>query len=1409
MKKRTRQKWMAVVLAVLMVIGIMPTDWAASRASAATAFEGGTAVADGTWKDWTWSVFGGGTTTDNNTISEKNGAVTLSSTSDKGKIDGKNNGINYLYYALDTSKDFTITTTAAIDAVNEAKKQYGFGILLADEVGTHGDTANPTFLGLAMIGLFSPNPGVFNNGITRTGADSAGAQGTRVNMDMSAEANYADIPAYAAGSTYDLTMQKVGDDLYMSINGVLYGTPVKVSDVNKNGDTIYVGLASVRNLTVTYTNTSLTVVNAADTAGITVGAVTAPAKTTYCQGNSYADIDLSGFSAKVTVGGQEKTVTAADCRVTSYDFSTIGEDTGKIVLDYFGHEITITTKVIREVVDAIEVNYLPVKTDYAVGDTVDAIDWAGFDAAVVYNSGVTKKLEELIAAGDADTTVTMDASKAGASKIVVAHTHGDVTKQIEIPVNVSDAAVTKITLTGPNATTFYKDVAVGAEAYKEGLLVNAEYSDGSSKVLSTGFTVAAKSTELDVTAVGDYTYVVTYGGKTAEYTLKVIERTVTGLSIDAYPATTTFLKGTAFSADGLAVSAVYDSNEKVVLTDAQYTVDAAAFDKDTAGEYTINVNATVDGKALTTSFVAAVRDQVTYKHADLTWNQVIFGQSASTSKMSVTAEEGKPVVIEAKEGAGKCTDDGQDGIAYYYTTLNPNTDNFEITAKITVDYFITKSAPDNQEGFGIMVRDSINTNGDASIYYSNAMSVGGYYGRYNVFGRHGVVSQDETTGKVNNTLYGKMGNLSEQVKEDAPKTFILTLKKDNTGVYATMKDADGNVVDKIENVMYYLPADTFSLIESDTMYIGFMAARGAKIEVDTDSIEMNVTAAAADEPQTFAPEKPVTPSVSAASLPETADEDYEFKVFVNTKGLLTVKQNGETLVSQQAVESGIYTFPTKLLVGANKFQMYLEPDSTQNITDASPVTVNTTVTRKIYSNPETAIYVSVTGTPDGDGTKENPLDLQTAITYCQAGQAIYVLEGTYNLSKTTGVWKGNDGTETALKQLVACPDNTGDVIFDFADKSGKATSYTFDFSGDYWYVKGIQFLNGGGVRVGGNHNILELCDFAGHTNSGLSISRTDGATDIADWPSYNQIVNCNAYSNRDKSDNNADGFAAKLTCGVGNVFKGCVAAYNADDGWDLFSKGGTGAIGEVKIYDSICYGNGFAYDEETGTLTRTKGDGNGFKLGGSGIAVNHQIYNSYSFGNAANGFTNNSDPMGTYVDCIGYNNGGANLELHVYTGVEPQFVVTGFKSFADESYTGVAGLTATEKESTAVCIDSVRNATNFFYDGEKFVNTEGKEITAASFESLAEFADYVNGGIASVVRDADGNVVLGSFLKLADGSQGGDVQNPDDSGSNEDGGKAPGTGDTNSFVVYGLAGLASLLALGYLYLESRKRKLTK
>lgn len=224
----------------------------------------------------------------------------------------------------------------------------------------------------------------------------------------------------------------------------------------------------------------------------------------------------------------------------------------------------------------------------------------------------------------------------------------------------------------------------------------------------------------------------------------------------------------------------------------------------------------------------------------------------------------------------------------------------------------------------------------------------------------------------------------------------------------------------------------------------------------------------------------------------------------------------------------------------------------------------------------------------------------------------------------------------------------------------------------------------------------------------------------------------------------------------------------------------------------------------------TKGDGNGFKMGGSGIAVNHQVYNSYSFGNKANGFTNNSDPLGTFVNCVGYNNGGSNLELHTYTGATPQFVVTDFKSFADESYTSVAGLTATDKESAANCIESVLVAGNYFYDGEKFADKDGVEITAANFESLAEFAGYLNGGIASVVRDADGNIMLGGFLKFIANQAPADDED-EENNSQPSGGvsSSANTGDSTNLFLYLAMIVVSLFSLGYVYFESKKEKITE
>lgn len=145
---------------------------------------------------------------------------------------------------------------------------------------------------------------------------------------------------------------------------------------------------------------------------------------------------------------------------------------------------------------------------------------------------------------------------------------------------------------------------------------------------------------------------------------------------------------------------------------------------------------------------------------------------------------------------------------------------------------------------------------------------------------------------------------------------------------------------------------------------------------------------------------------------------------------------------------------------------------------------------------------------------------------------------------------------------------------------------------------------------------------------------------------------------------------------------------------------------------------------------------------GSGIAVNHKIYNSCSFGNTANGFTNNSDPMGTYVNLVGYNNGGSNLELHVYTGVEPQFTVENVKSYSDDTYKDIkdnAGkelLSKTDKESKEEVIKLYYSIQSFFINKDGVsVNSEGAKLTAEDFKNLSDFKDIVNGGIKAMPEE--------------------------------------------------------------------------
>ena len=313
-------------------------------------------------------------------------------------------------------------------------------------------------------------------------------------------------------------------------------------------------------------------------------------------------------------------------------------------------------------------------------------------------------------------------------------------------------------------------------------------------------------------------------------------------------------------------------------------------------------------------------------------------------------------------------------------------------------------------------------------------------------------------------------------------------------------------------------------------------------------------------------------------------------------------------------------------------------------TTAKPVVTTTTTTAKDpITNPvepvtgDGVIYASPKGGGDGK-TIGSPTDLLSAIKSVKAGGTIYLLDGTYGYTSTILIDESNSGEAGKYKTISAYPG--ADVKIDFTGQAVAGANRGFVLDGSYWHFYGFEIANAGdnGMLLSGDNNIIEMMVFNGNQDTGLQLSRYQTSYNtIAQWPSNNLIKNCTSKNNCDDATmENADGFAAKLTCGEGNVFDGCMSYCNSDDGWDLYAKAETGPIGVVTIKNSIAFRNGFT---ESG-----KGygdaDGNGFKLGGGGIGTRHIVENCLAFENLNCGFTDNNNPeFGEMKNCTAYNNG--------------------------------------------------------------------------------------------------------------------------------------------------------------------------
>lgn len=261
--------------------------------------------------------------------------------------------------------------------------------------------------------------------------------------------------------------------------------------------------------------------------------------------------------------------------------------------------------------------------------------------------------------------------------------------------------------------------------------------------------------------------------------------------------------------------------------------------------------------------------------------------------------------------------------------------------------------------------------------------------------------------------------------------------------------------------------------------------------------------------------------------------------------------------------------------------------------------------------------------------------LQTAVKNAKAGTVITVSSNTGVIACNATLVPSRSGNTGSHIKLVG----DGNLTLDFSSMT--KNGYGIRLQGSYWDIEGIRVTGakGVGMMIEGSHNTVKDCIFYSNGNTGLQISG-DGSQRVAQWPAYNTILNCTSHNNFDAPNGeDADGFACKIRSGEGNVFNGCIAYHNIDDGWDLFAKDDNFPSEACDIINCITFGNGSLTD---GT-TAPEGDGNGFKLGSGankgGWPVANRIKNCLSFGNKAHGFTdnNNSGPVEVY-NCTSVDN---------------------------------------------------------------------------------------------------------------------------------------------------------------------------
>jgi len=263
---------------------------------------------------------------------------------------------------------------------------------------------------------------------------------------------------------------------------------------------------------------------------------------------------------------------------------TVGEQDVVLTLD--GITVSYKITVLDNIPERIEVDEESIFGELVFAEG-EEIKLDGVKLLLKYNNELK---EDVITEGY---TITPAVAK-GVGPLVITVTYEDFSTELTVTVVESEEpAVVPVTVKGisvkenPQKLTY----EVGDPIVTDGLKLNVSYSDGTSKVISSGYQLSSNKAG----SAGKQEITVTYEGFKTSFYITVLEKQppkVTELVVETLPYKTEYIYGDDIELDGIVLKASYsDGTEKEIKAD-----DIKSYSPETAdSDGTVTVTVTYDG----------------------------------------------------------------------------------------------------------------------------------------------------------------------------------------------------------------------------------------------------------------------------------------------------------------------------------------------------------------------------------------------------------------------------------------------------------------------------------------------------------------------------------------------------------------------------------------------------------------------------------------------------------------------------------------------------------------------------------------------------------------------------------------------------------------------------------------------